>query len=210
MDGNRNVVLGASLEGDLELARERVSERVPQKVARERLRVGSRVEDLAGGDSPERAGDDVSNRVPSRAGGRDPGLGESPHGRFHVGRPHEVELEVLAGRQVTEAPGVAGRGVGEGAQLIGGHGTLGELDPQHVDPFLPLTVHAARHADGAPGIGVDLATLEAAEILDERGDLRFIREANGGTARCCCTGECHGNPFRPTVRLPGGRQLQTA
>ena len=69
----------------------------------------------------------------------------------------------------------------EGAQLVGRHGSLRELDPQHVDAILPLAVDASRHAVGAPGVGVDLAALEAAEILDEGGNLRLVREGRGGT-----------------------------
>ena len=97
--------------------------------------------------------------------------------------PYEVELEVLAGRDVPEAPGEAGRGVGQGAQLVGRHGSLRELDPQHVDSILPLPVDASSHPVSAPGVGIDLAALEASEILDEGGDLRLVGKARDRLVR---------------------------
>ena len=154
-----------------------------QEVARERLGVCSGVEDFVGCDSPERAGDHVAHRVPSGAGGRYPRLGKSPNGELDVSRPHEVELEVLAGRDVPEAPGEAGRGVGQGAQLVGRHGSLRKLDPQHVDSVLPLPVDASSNSVGAPGVGIDLAALEATEILDEGGDLRLVGKARDRLVR---------------------------
>ena len=60
------VVLGAALERDLELARQRRAQRVAQEVARERLGVRRDVERLVRGDAGVRAGRDVADRVAAR------------------------------------------------------------------------------------------------------------------------------------------------
>jgi hypothetical protein len=180
VDRGRDVIVGAALERDLELARQGAREGVAQEVARHGLGVRGHVERLVRRDAGEGAGDHVADRVPARARGGDAVFREPPERGLQVRRSDEVHLEVLAGRHVPVAAGEPLRHVGERAELRGARRALRQLDAQHVQALLALRVGAAAHAVGAPGVGVDLAALEAAERLDERVDLALVREALAG------------------------------
>ena len=117
LDGGADVVLPTALEGDLELARQGLPERVPEEVAGEGLGVGRDVEELVLRHPSVRASHHVPHRVAPRARGRQSGLGELAHRRLEVGRFHEVELDVLAGGDVEAATREAPGHLGKGAEL---------------------------------------------------------------------------------------------
>src|SRR5262245_24133376 len=117
VDGRERMVLAAPFERDLELARERRAQRMPQQEAREGLGVGGDVEHLVRSDAGIRAGGDVAHRVAARFARRKARVGEVPHRGWNVVECDEVELEVLARRDVTEASGVLLGHVGEGVEL---------------------------------------------------------------------------------------------
>src|SRR5262249_25221646 len=79
VDGGLRGVLGAALEGDLELAGQRGREGMAEEKARERLGVGRHVERLLGGNSGPRAGRDVAHGVAAGLAGREAGFGQPPH-----------------------------------------------------------------------------------------------------------------------------------
>ena len=66
VDGQLDVIVRAAFERDLELARQRRAERMPQQEPRQRLGVRRDVERLVGGDAGELAGGDVADRIAAR------------------------------------------------------------------------------------------------------------------------------------------------
>ena len=183
VDARLGVIVGAALEADLELARQLGAERMPQQVARQRLRVRRDVEQFVGGDAGERAGGDVAHRVAARLARRDPGVGEAPHGGLDVVQLHEMELHVLPRGDVAEAARIEVRDVGERLELRAGQQPLRDLDAQHLRVLrLPLAVGAAHEPEGPPLVGPDLAALEPCEHVGELVDLRPVGEAQSRPA----------------------------
>ena len=171
------VVRPAAGERDLELARERARERMPQEVACERARVGRRVEHLVRRDARRGARRHVAHRVAARlARGHSRG-GELAHRVRHLLERHEVELEVLARRDVAEPARVPLGDVGDHLELARRQDALRDLRAQHGHAaVLALAVRAAKQPERAPRVGVDLAPLEATEHVDELVDVGGLRE----------------------------------
>jgi len=166
------VVLGATLEGDLELARQRCAELVPQEVARQRLGVRRDVEQLVGGNPRPRAGGDVAHRIAAGFTRRQALFGEAAHHELDVVQLQEVQLDVLPRRDVREAPGVLLRDVGERDRLAFGEHALRDLHAQHLCVFrLALAVRAAHQPERAPLIRADLAAFELCQRVGELVDV---------------------------------------
>ena len=177
VDPGRDVIGGAALEGDLELARQRRAERVAQQVAGQRLRVRRDVEPLVGGNAGVRAGGDVAHRAAARLPGGQPRVGEAAHRRLDVVQLDEMKLHVLPGGDVAEAARVALADVGERLELLAGQDALRDLDPQHLRVFrLALAVGAAHQPERAPLVGRHLAALVALERRHEFVDVGLARE----------------------------------
>ncbi len=177
VDRRHGVVLGAALECDLELSRQRRAERVAQQVARERLGVRRHVERLVGRDAGVGARGDVSHGVAARLARRQPRVAHDAHRMLDVVELHEVELHVLPRRQVAEAARVLIGDVGERPQLQTVEDPLRDLGAQHLGVLLlPLAVGPADEAEGAPLGRADLAALEAVERRDELVDIGLVRE----------------------------------
>src|SRR6185436_11269531 len=109
--------------------------------------------------------------VAARLAGRDPGLGEPVERLLDVGRGHEVELHVLARRDVALAAGEPLGDVGERLELRGRDDAAGELGADHHQAVLALAVDAVQEAERAPVVGGQLAALERLEALDEQVDV---------------------------------------
>ena len=118
-----------------------------QQIPRQRLGVRRDVEPLVGGDAGVRARGDVPHRVAARLARRHPGVGEPAHRRLDVVQLHEVELDVLPGRDVAEAARVPLADVGERVELLGGQDALRDLDAQHLRVRRPAAGRRCR----APG-----------------------------------------------------------
>ena len=177
----QRVILGATLERDLELARQPVGKRMAEEIARHRLGVRRDIEDLGVLHARVRAGGDVADRVAARLARGEPGRGEVAHHRFGVLQQDEVELDVLPRRDVAEPARVLRAGVGEGAHLRAGHDPLRNLDPHHLDVVLPLAVGAAHQAELPPRFGGQLAALVLFELVDELVDVALVRERQART-----------------------------
>ena len=102
VDGGLRAVRRAAAERDLELARERRGEGVTEELPRDGLGVGRHVERRAVADLGALAGGHGTHRVAASVARREPGLVEATHRGLDVGHLHEVELDVLARRHVTE------------------------------------------------------------------------------------------------------------
>ena len=79
VDAGGDVIGCASLERDLELARQRRAERMAEQKPGQRLRVRRDVEPLVGGDAGVRARGDVAHRVAAGLPRRQPCVGEAVH-----------------------------------------------------------------------------------------------------------------------------------
>ena len=183
VDGELDVIAGAAFERDLELARQRRAQPVPQQEAGQRFRVGGHVEGLVGGDAGELAGGDVAHRVAARLAGGEAGVGEPPHRRLDVVQLDEVDLDVLAGGDVTEAARVALGDVGQHVELGRRQHALRDLHPDHLRVVeLALAVGTADEAEDAPLFRRDLAAFELAEHVGELVDVRVGGERQPGPA----------------------------
>ena len=89
-----------------------------QQKARQRLGVRRDVEPLVGGDAGVRARRDVADRVAARLARRQAGVGQPAHRRLDVVQLDEMELDVLARRDVAEAARVPLADVGQRLELI--------------------------------------------------------------------------------------------
>ena len=112
-----------------------------------------------------------------------PTSGQEVERGWHVGERDEMELQVLARRDVPEAARPALGHVGERAELARIEQALRDLHPQHLHAVLALPVGAAQQPEGAPLVGGDLAALVLAEDADELVDLRRVREGEASAAQ---------------------------
>ena len=100
-----------------------------------------------------------------------------PHLRgLGVGQLHEVKLNVLARRHVSEAARVPVGDVGDREQLLGAEAAEGNLDADHLHVRLTLAVDAAQQAERPELIRAELTALESVELLDELRDVALVRE----------------------------------
>ncbi len=180
----RVVFVGASLERDLELARQRRAERMPQQIARHRFGVRRDVEQLRGRYARLRAARDVAHRVAARLARRQACIGENPHRGLDVVELHEVELDILPRRDVTEPAREPLADFGERLELRGGENTLRNLDAQHLHVArLPLAVRAPHEAEHPPLVGGQLAALEFLQRGHELVDVGLAREREAGPSQ---------------------------
>ena len=85
----------------------------------------------------------VAHRVAAGLPGGQADLGQLAHHGGDLSQFHEMELDVLAGRDVAPAATVLVDHVGQQVQLAGGHGAVRDLDPDHlVGATLALAVDA--------------------------------------------------------------------
>ena len=115
----RDVILGAALEGDLELARQRRAERMAQENRVSPSAYGVTSKRFVGRHAGIRTRRDVPHRVAARLARGEARLGQPPHRRLDVVQLDEMKLDVLPRRDVAEPPRIPLADVGQRAQLIG-------------------------------------------------------------------------------------------
>ena len=179
----RMVFIGASFERDLEFARQRRAEGMPQQIARRRFRIRRHVEHLGRRHAGERAAGDVAHRIAAGFARGDASVGEHAHRGFHVMQLHEMKLDVLASGDVAEAAREPLTHVGERLELRGGQDALRHFHAQHLHvAHLALAVCAAYEPEHAPLVGRQLATLKLVEHVDELVDVGLAGERKTGSA----------------------------
>ena len=185
VDRGADVIVGAALERDLELARQRRAQRMTQQVARQRLGVRGDVERLVGGDPRIRARRDVPHRVAAGLARGQPDVGETTHHELDVVQLQEVQLNVLARGDVAESARVALGDLRHRVELRHVENALRDLHPQHLGiAGLPLAVGAAHQPEAAPFVGTDLAALEPREHVHELVDVRLFGKRQPRPAQC--------------------------
>ena len=144
---------GAAGEVDLELPGQALHQRVAQEVLVGGLGPGGDVEHLVGAGAGEVAALDVAVGVAAGLAARHADDGEVAHDVGDLLQLDEVELDVLAGRDVAPAPAVGVGDVGHHVQLRRGHLPVGDLDPDHlVGAALALAVDAVGQAEHPEGV----------------------------------------------------------
>ena len=95
------------------------------------VRVRCDVEGFVFADSHERTAGYVSHRVAARLARRDSDRRESTHDGWRVFDMNEVQLEILASRNVPDAIGVLFRQIGHAFELLWSHPAVRNLNPLH-------------------------------------------------------------------------------
>ena len=180
MDAGDRAVAGAARECGLDLPGHRLCEGVTHEVPGVRRGIRGDVEGLLGADAGDRASGHVADRVAARLPGRQTDRGEQPHYLRSVGQGNVVELDVLAGGDVTPVQrSVLLDHVPHHVELVRSHSTKRDLDAEHMDVWLPLPVHALPQTEGHEVGRVPLARLKSLdpgfkllyfgwEVLDDR------------------------------------------
>ena len=177
VDRRSDVILGAAFKGNLELAWKHRAQRMPEQITRQCLGVGRDVEGFVARDAGIRARGDIPHRIAARFARRHAGSGELAHRRFGIVQLDEMQLDVLARGDVTEATRVALGDAGDRIELLAAQDALRNLDAQHLRiGVLALAVGAAQQTERAPLVGADVAVFEPREQGDELVDVRLFRE----------------------------------
>jgi hypothetical protein len=124
-------------------------------------RIGRDVEELPLADPGPRVAGDVADRVAAALARRKTGLGEVANQLRGVRQRHVVDLDVLAGRDVTLAQRrVLLDSVRERLELLGADAAQGQLDAHHLHVRLALSVDALLEAEADELVLGDLAPHE--------------------------------------------------
>ena len=122
---------------------------------------------------------DVADRVAARLPGREPDGRELAHDGGDVLEVDEVELDVLAGRDVAPAPGVRVGDVADHLQLVGCQPAVGDLDADHlVVAALALAVDAVVQPEDPEDVLLEVAGEVAGELGFELGDVGQLRRVD--------------------------------
>ncbi len=148
VDGRQGAIVLAAGEGDFELARQALIERVAQEVSRHRLGVGRHVEDLPLADAGQVARGHVPDGVTAGLAGGHSDFGQPAHDRPDVLERSEVQLNVLARRDVADAGGIAVGHLGDDPALRGVEAPEGNLDADHLHAGLSLAVDPVLEPEG--------------------------------------------------------------
>ena len=186
VNGSQGAIVLAAGEGDLELARQALVERVAQEVRRDRLGVGRHVEDLPLADAGQMARGHVPDGVAAGLAGGHPDFGQAAHDRPDVLERGEVQLNVLARRDVADAGGIAVGHLGDDPELRGVEAPEGNLDADHMHAGLALAVDPVLKAEGPEQVLGQCAAKHLRGLVLERLDLP---EYVGGD-RSRCPGPC--------------------
>ena len=174
-------------------------------MARDRLRIGRGVERLQSGCTRVRAGSDVPDGVAAGLARGQARLGEDTQGVVGLREVHEVELDILARRDVAATGGQPLGDVRQRSELRRREDTLGDLDADHHRvALLALAVDAVHQAELFPRVGGDLTALELAEHRYERIQVLLVGEPETGGAERLAIEQRHVDLLR--VRCEGGRR----
>ena len=167
---DRPVGVGAG-EGRLDLARHQLGRRVAHEVAHVSTDVGGRVEDLVRGDAGPRVAGHVAHGVAAALSRREPARREIADQVAHLPERYVVDLDVLTGRYVTLLQRRVGLDrIGEGVHLFRSDPAVGQLDPDHLNAGLALSVDPLLEAEadelGFRGFTVEELIGLAVEVVE--------------------------------------------
>ncbi len=165
----------ATGEVDLELAGETLTERVAHEVTERGLGPRADVEHLVRARAGEMAALDVADGVAARFPRREPDRRQVTHHLGDLGQRDEVELDVLAGRDVAPPARVLVDEPADHLELLGLDRSVGHLHPDHlVLAALTLAVDAVAQAEHPEDVLVEIAREVAHEHLLELLDVHQL------------------------------------
>ena len=180
---------GAAREVDLEFAGQALGVGMAQEVQRGGPGPGGDVQHLMGAGAGQMAALHVADGVAAGLPGGEPHRGQDAHHVGNVVDLHIVELNVLAGGDVTPASGVGAGDVGQGLEVLGMGDARGDLDPHHlVGAALALSVDAVVQTEHPhhvfrylTGLVADQHPLELVDVgllggIDHRGVVDLDRD----------------------------------
>ena len=156
---HRLAALGrATGEVDLELARQALTQRVAHEVFERGLGPRRDIEELVRARTGQVAGHDVANSVATCLASGQPGSAERTHHVGDLGQFDEVDLHVLARRDVAPTARVGLGEVAHEVELLRGDRAGRQLDAHHlVGAALALAVDTVVQAEHAEDVFADLA-----------------------------------------------------
>ena len=145
--GDRAVGVGAG-EGGLDLSRHQLRRGVAHEITHVCAGVGGRIEDLVVGDAGPRVAGHVADGVAAAFTRGQAARGHVAEHVNHLVQRDVMDLDVLAGRDVTLLQRrVRLDHVSEGIHLLGRDATDGQLDADHLDAGLALAVDTLLEAE---------------------------------------------------------------
>ncbi len=173
VDGSGDAILvAASIERDLEFARQVLREVLAQHRVGQLLRVGAHVEDFVARDAAPDAGGDVADGIEAGFANGESGIVQHVHQVGGARERHEVILHVLARGDVAFAAGELVGDVAELLELARCGEAAGDLHAYHLHAGLALSVDAVFQAEGAEFVVGNIAGDECRSLLAE--DLNLL------------------------------------
>ena len=159
VDGRHGAIVIAARKRNLEFARQALVQRVAQQVSRHGVRVRGHVKDLTLADTGQMAGRDVADRVGAGFTRSEPDFFKFAHDRADLRQGHEMQLNVLPGRDVADSRGIGFGQFGHTSHLVGRHPAKGNFDAHHLHVRLPLAVDAVLQPERFEQVSGDVAGL---------------------------------------------------
>ncbi len=152
-----------------------------------RLGIGGDVKHFPGADARQCTSCDIADGIRTSFPRRDIHLSEFSHDGPDLWKRNEMQLNILSGRDVSHASGVSIGQLSNAAQLIGGETAKGNLDPDHLDVGLPLTVNAMLQPERFKYFHRSLTGLKAFDLVFEGFNFLqdFLGNRNGLDIRSC-------------------------
>ncbi len=182
--GSRTVLRRAG-DRDLELPRQVREFGVVRRPLPQDLAVGTRVIDLVLGDAGHVIGGDIANAIATRLDRMHLHRGEMLQDIGNIGQVRPVQLQILAGREVTVAAIVATGHLAQLAQLARAQQSIRDRDAQH--RRVPLDIETVTQAYGLELIFGELTGEETPRLVTEfrdtlvhEGLIQVIISVHGG------------------------------
>ena len=159
MDGRHGAIVIAAGKRNFEFSRQALVERIAQQMSRHGVRVRGHVKDFTLADTGQVAGRDVADGVGAGFTSGEPHFFEFAHDRADLRQGHEVQLNILPGRDVADSRGIGLGQFGDAAHLVGRHPAKRNFDAHHLHVRLPLSIDAILQPERFEQVSGDVAGL---------------------------------------------------
>ena len=159
VDGRHGAIVIAAGKRNFEFSRQALVERIAQQMSRHGVRVRGHVKDFTLADTGQVAGRDVADGVGAGFTSGEPHFFEFAHDRADLRQGHEVQLNILPGRDVADSRGIGLGQFGHAAHLVGRHPAKRNFDAHHLHVRLPLSIDAILQPERFEQVSGDVAGL---------------------------------------------------